>query len=172
MLKRLITLSLLTLVIACGGRNVAPIEGDTLKETVKVYIDDSISYYDPIIIASNIKQECNTLGNDLSDYIQTYSKDYNIEIIQVEDVSSVTNGYAFDLKIRNAVSAGNAWTGHKKQVLIAGNLLKDSNQVKDFTASRNSMGGFFAGFKGSCDVLDRTVNTLGKDTAAWLSQTL
>ncbi len=30
------------------------------------------------------------------------------------------------------------------------------------------MGGLFAGFKGSCSVLGRTVKAIGKDIAEWL----
>lgn len=173
MLQRFLALSAVLLLVACGARNAAPpVEGVQLKQNVDVYLDDNIPYYDPLIIASNIKQECSSLGSALSNYIRTYSNDYNINIIQVEDPSAIKSGLVLDLKIRSAVSAGNAWIGHKKQILIAAELLKNGKKLKDFTASRNSMGGFWGGFKGSCDVLDRTVNTLGSDTAVWLSKNL
>lgn len=173
MLQRFLTLSAVLFLVACGGRNATPAaEGVQLKQSINVYLDDKIPYYDSLIIASNIKQECSSLGSALSNYIRTHSNDYNINIIQVEDPSAINSGLVLDLKIRSAVSAGNAWTGHKKQVLIAAELLKDGKKVKDFTASRNSMGGFWGGFKGSCDVLDRTVNALGSDTAVWLSKNL
>lgn len=173
MINRLLILSSVILLAACGGRNAAPPEeGIKLQQNVKVYINSHIPYYDPLIIASNIKQECSNLGSALSNYIQSYSDDYNINIVQVEEPVKVENGFVLDLKIRNAVSAGNAWTGHKKQILISAELLRNGQKVKDFTANRNSMGGFWGGFKGSCDVLDRTVNTLGSDTAAWLSNNL
>lgn len=173
MIKRLLGLSLLILLTACGGRNAAPTaSGEKLQSTVKIYIDNEIPYHDPMIIATNIKKECSTLGTALSDYVKKYSNEYNIDVIQVSDLASVTNGYVLDLKIRNALSAGNAWSGHKKQVLISAELLKDGNKINVFTGSRDSMGGFWGGFKGSCSVLDRTVNTLGSDTAIWLSNNL
>ena len=163
----------LFLLAACGGRNAAPVAtGEKLQSPVKIYLDSKIPYYDPIVIASNIKTECSSLGNQLSDYVKKYSNEYNIEVIQVEEPKNIKEGFVLDLHIRNALSAGNAWSGHKKQVLISAELLKDGEKVDVFTASRDSMGGFWGGFKGSCSVLDRTVNTLGSDTAVWLSKKL
>ena len=43
-----------------------------------------------------------------------------------------------------------------------------SPATEQFVARRNSSGGMGAGFKGSCDVLERSVNAIGKDVAAWL----
>lgn len=171
-MKKLLILSILILVSACGGRNTAQPETKQLKNAVKVYLPQSVPYHDPMIIASNIRQECSTLGDQLSNFVKKYSTHHNIDIVRTDDITNIKNGYVLDLKIRNAVSAGNAWSGHKKQILISADLLKNGEKVKDFTATRDSMGGVFGGFKGSCSVLERTVNTLGSDTAAWLSKNL
>ncbi|WP_223671094.1 hypothetical protein [Kangiella shandongensis] len=171
-MKKLLILSLLILVSACGGRNSNQPEMKPLENAVKVYLPQSVPYYDPMVIASNIKAECSSLGSQLSSFVKRYSTHHNIDIVRTEDITNINKGYVLVLKIRNAMSAGNAWSGHKKQVLITADLLKNGEKVKDFTATRNSMGGVFGGFKGSCDVLQRTVNTLGSDTAIWLSKNL
>lgn len=42
--------------------------------------------------------------------------------------------------------------------------------IDTYAGSRNSSGGIGGGFKGSCAVLERCVNTLGKDVDAWLKK--
>ena len=61
-----------------------------------------------------------------------------------------------------------ATRGQSVRVHYTGWLYKDGQQSAKFVARRNSSGGMGAGFKGSCDVLERSVNAIGKDVAAWL----
>jgi hypothetical protein len=64
---------------------------------------------------------------------------------------------------------GNAFIGHSKYSRISGALYQDGDRVAGFRAVRASMGGAFAGYKGSCSVLGRTMKALGKDIAQWLT---
>lgn len=72
------------------------------------------------------------------------------------------------VEIVDAVSMGNAFIGHQKYARIEGTLYEDGRKVASFKGRRNSMGGAFAGYKGSCSVLGRTMKALGKDVADWL----
>ena len=49
-------------------------------------------------------------------------------------------------------------------------LFEDWASVEAVTFSRDSGGGFGAGFKGSCSVLGRCSKALAKDIAGWLSK--
>ena len=53
---------------------------------------------------------------------------------------------------------------------MRGRLLDDGKEGAQFSGSRSSMGGAFAGFKGSCSVLGRCLEALSKDMAVWLRQ--
>ena len=44
----------------------------------------------------------------------------------------------------------------------------NDKEVADTIKTRNAAGGFLGGFKGSCAVLEHTVNTLGSDVVKWL----
>ena len=77
---------------------------------------------------------------------------------------------AIDLAIVQAFSGGNAFIGHRKSVTVSATLIVDGEEIDSTIKMRNSGGGFFGGFKGSCDVLAHTVNTLGSDVSEWLSQ--
>ncbi|MBI3171217.1 MAG: hypothetical protein HYZ32_01320 [Hydrocarboniphaga effusa] len=59
--------------------------------------------------------------------------------------------------------------GHYKGVTVTGKLFQNGKQTGSFVATRKSGGGAFGGFKGSCAVLGRCSETIGKDIAKWLA---
>jgi PBP1b-binding outer membrane lipoprotein LpoB len=122
-----------------------------------------ISYSKNSRVAGNIKAECQ-LEYNLPQYLMTSAADVNL----VPKVSSKDRGQNLVLEITDAVSAGNAWIGHRKYVSVKGTLYKNGKKQAGFEASRVSMGGAFAAFKGSCKVLNRTVKAIAKDISIWL----
>ena len=120
-------------------------------------------------IAGNIKRECD-LGNKLSHYIAEFGKAAGHDVRFVEsDAAPSDSGRFLAIEIRDAVSTGNAFIGHRKSASVRGKLYEDGTVIGSFRGRRDSMGGAFAGYKGSCSVLGRTVKALGKDIAEWMS---
>jgi hypothetical protein len=78
-------------------------------------------------------------------------------------------GRYLQLRIESAMAAGNAFTGHSKQVTTSAHLFENGKEVAQTTKSRDSMGGAFGGYKSSCNVLRRCAVTLGRDIAAWVT---
>ena len=118
-------------------------------------------------IAGKIKREC-TIPEQLADFIAQNAKAHGIETRFADSVNPQMPGRVLDVEITDAVSEGNAWTGHHKSTTVKGKLYQDGKLVGSFRGKRNSMGGMFAGYKGSCSVLGRTVEALGKDIGEWL----
>ncbi len=114
-------------------------------------------------IADNIKAEC-PLDKQLAEFVKQYAGDVELTSGPVE----TRNGRALQLEIVDAVSMGNAWMGHQKFTKVKGTLYENGAKIASFKGRRNSMGGAFAGYKGSCSVLGRTVEALGSDIAEWL----
>jgi hypothetical protein len=77
-------------------------------------------------------------------------------------------GRFLQLRIESAMSAGNGFTGHHKQVTTSAHLFENGKEIGQTTVSRDSSGGAFGGYKGSCNVLRRCTVTLGKDIASWV----
>ncbi len=77
-------------------------------------------------------------------------------------------GRVVQLNIESAISAGNAFIGHRKQVVTSARLFVNGKETAKQTFTRDSGGGVFAGYKGSCSVLYRCTTTLGKDIASWV----
>lgn len=116
-------------------------------------------------IADAIKSEC-PLGEQLADFVK---ENASVPVEFADAAPTDAPGRVLHLEIADAVSMGNAWLGHQKFVKVEGALYQDGARVAGFKARRNSMGGAFAGFKGSCSVLGRTVEALGEDIGGWLS---
>ena len=134
----------------------------------EITLNEHVKYQDEKIIQSNIRDECAGLGNQFSQATSVALQSNGWSVIKKSEVDSAAPGVNLKLTILNAFSAGNAFTGHRKSVAIVAELFKDGQLIGTYNQTRNSSGGFGAGFKGSCDVLERCVNTLGKDVAKWM----
>jgi hypothetical protein len=115
-------------------------------------------------IAANIKNECK-LVDQLRDFIVAGSGG---RVTAASGEPNTKKGSVLVVEITDSVSQGNAFVGHRKYTAIEGRLYQGGAQSADFEASRNSMGGAFAGYKGSCAVLGRTVKALAADVNRWL----
>ena len=140
----------------------------------EIAITQSAPYLQEDIVPSKIRNECTNLGEKFSNFTKTYleKRHWKVTLDSNIEANIVANkkGKTLKLWILNAFSAGNAFTGHKKSVTIKAELYNDGELVDSYTGTRNSGGGFGAGFKGSCSVLGRCVKALGNDVSKWLEK--
>ncbi|AQS37875.1 hypothetical protein Sps_02723 [Shewanella psychrophila] len=139
-----------------------------LTDDKTVYILMDIPFRPDSHIADNIENECAELGNQFSNSVLKYAKKQKLSLKAVDQLPA--NGKVLKLSIDDVYSAGNAFIGHRKSASITASYLVDGEMLATTEKTRNSGGGFFGGFKGSCSVLAHTVNTLGNDVAKWLKQ--
>ena len=163
----IISAILVALTVGCGGSSNP--KKPTMKVDAKtaIKVQKAIPFVKGARIASNIRNEC-ALQTKLSSFVEAYSVGEGIGVIRARKVTKNTKGKALVITITDAVSSGNAFIGHRKFVSIKGTLYNNGKKQSGFTASRVSGGGAFGGFKGSCDVLGRTVKVLGQDVSSWL----
>lgn len=121
------------------------------------------------VVAENIRVECN-LTQYQGDAFRRAAEAASIpiELKAAEELDTAPR--SIRLSILNAVSSGNAFIGHHKQVMLSAKLFNEGKQVAEFKGTRDSMGGFAAGFKSSCSVLERCSDTLAQDLVRWLKQ--
>lgn len=139
------------------------------QDAATVAVQRETPFADDALIAGKVKREC-TINAELPTFVADYSKGMHVKVQLVDKVDPKSPGRVLVMEILDAESAGNAFLGHHKSMTIRGKLYENGKQIGDFAARRNSMGGAFAGFKGSCKVLDRTAKALGKDIAEWLAK--
>lgn len=166
-MKQIIISALLAfIIIGCG---VSDPKQSTMKinPATAIKIQTNIPFKKGAAISASIKNECK-LQSQLSEFIHAYSVGEGIGVIRKKRVRKKSKGKVLLVNITDAVSSGNAFIGHRKYTSIKGTLYKNGKKQGSFTAARFSGGGAWAGFKGSCSVLGRTVKTLGSDVSRWL----
>ncbi|HVF35316.1 MAG TPA: hypothetical protein VND91_08330 [Candidatus Saccharimonadia bacterium] len=137
-------------------------------QAVEVAVPRPVPLSEDNEIAGNIKRECE-LGDKLAHYIAEFGRAGGQEVRFVASDASPGDGRFLEVEIRDAMSTGNAFVGHRKSVSVRGKLHDDGRVIGSFRARRDSMGGAFGGYKGSCSVLGRTVKALGKDIVDWMA---
>lgn len=132
-----------------------------------VVIDGHVPFADDRSIQRKVREECTQLNTQLPQFVLEFAPASNVEV-RVGDASA-DSGRVLRMVITQAISQGNAFIGHAKSSSVRGDLYEDGRHVAGFDATRNSMGGAFAGYKGSCSVLGRTMRAMGRDIAQWLA---
>jgi hypothetical protein len=118
-------------------------------------------------VADNIKAECG-LPQSQTEAVLKQLAAAGLPAQAASSDAVPATGRFLQLRIEAAISGGNAFTGHRKHVTTSAHLFEDGVEIAQTTQSRDSTGGVFGGYKNSCSVLRRCVNTLGKDVAAWV----
>lgn len=132
-----------------------------------IYVGKSAPYTDPAMIKANIVNECDLPGAQIK-LLKEQAAAAGVTVVEDESAVAANKGRVLKVEIFNALSQGNAFIGHGKQVTLKGKLLENGKEIGNFTAVRGSMGGAFAGYKSSCAVLHRCQSTLAKDILAWV----
>lgn len=132
-----------------------------------IAIPRPVPYAEGSDIAGNIKREC-ALDVKLGDFIAEAASARHVDVSVVPKTSADMPGRVLVVEISDAESSGNAFLGHHKSTKVRGQLFENSKLIGSFKDRRDSMGGMFAGFKGSCSVLGRTIREIGKDVADWM----
>jgi len=175
-MKRILTgftlFALAILISGCGATKqpkiiLKPVD-DLTNQTV--VLKSMIPFAENAMIKHAIKTDC-SIQSQLSTFTQQFSKNEKVNVVFDDNANETnTQDYYLDLVIIGAISQGNPFIGHFKQTKVRGILYKNSQNIASFSAMRTSNGGFGAGFKGSCSVLGRTVEALGKDISKWLAK--
>jgi len=133
-----------------------------------LYISQSISFEDERSIDPKVLR-CTELGIRFSEYLEKHGTKYKFNVMRTNEELEGKDNY-LDTRITSAVSAGNAWSGHMKYASASAIIYVGGVEVGRTDVRRNSRGGFAGGFKGSCSILNRTVNALASDIFKWLSK--
>ena len=132
-----------------------------------IYVGKTAPYVDASTVKGNIVTECDLPAAQMR-LLHEQASAAGVTLVEDEAAVTANKGRVLIVQIFNALSQGNAFIGHGKQVVLKGRLLENGTEIGNFTATRGSMGGAFAGLKSSCAVLHRCQVTLAKDILTWL----
>jgi len=115
---------------------------------------------------SDVQISC-TLDTRLPQFIESAAK-RGVKVVISEDPGEDVEGKVLRIEFTHVLgTGGGAWSG-AKSVTVQGELIENGEVIGSFTAARYSSGGAFGGFKGTCAILGRCIQSLGKDIAVWL----
>jgi hypothetical protein len=132
-----------------------------------VYVASKAPFVDETMIAKNIIDECNLPASQIK-LLKEHAGEAGFTVTENDSAVTEKKGKVLVVEIAHAISGGNAFIGHRKQVVLKGRLYENGAELGNFTATRSSMGGAFGGYKGSCSVLHRCQSTLAKDILTWM----
>lgn len=182
MTRRITLLAVLALALAlgaCAKRGAEP-EADATAETDATtesestqasYPSQQVTLRTPIAFASSadvrdaVRDECR-LQDKLVRFIKRFSAERNIT---VEESGSPAGGKVLTVAITDVYAPGGGAFSGGKAVTIEAELTENGQALGDLRARRISGGGAFAAFKGTCDILGRDVETLGRDVSRFLT---
>ncbi len=133
-----------------------------------IYVETKAAYTDESTIARGVL-ECGLPERQVKSLIDA-GTGHGYNIVSNDEAANAKKGRVLKINLVDAISSGNAFIGHHKVVKVRGVLFENGKEVGTFAGSRSSRGGFGAGFKGSCAVLERCVDALAEDVAAWLEK--
>ena len=152
-------LTFLTLALLAAGVNA---------QSKNIVISSEAPYRDTSYIKDNVLNECTNLGKKFSLSTKKYLENNGWQVKLHPEPYKSDGDYRMELMIDTVHSGGNAFIGHSKEVTMTVNLYKGNELLDNLSKARRSGGGFGGGFKSSCAVLERCLNTLGKDVSKWV----
>lgn len=151
----------------CATNTAKPSTAQQTSTGTGTLLIKPIVFKDDAYVRDAVKQECN-LDGKLSQFIQENAAGQYAAIL-TDSNSGQADAQVLTIEIEEVQgAAGGAWSG-AKDVVIKGSLTQNGKALGDFKARRYSGGGMFGAYKGTCAILGRCVQTLGKDVAAWLA---
>jgi hypothetical protein len=126
----------------------------------------SVPFAEDSMASADVKASC-TLDTRLPEFVRKAAKRGVKVVISDEPLENVAGKVLYLRIIHVLGTGGGAWSG-AKSVTVEGELVENGEVIGSFTASRYSSGGAFGGFKGTCAILGRCIQSIGKDIAAWL----
>ncbi len=132
-----------------------------------IYIRTDMPYSDVKNVDKAILAECQ-LPHQGAELLEKAVRKAGYTVVRDDAAVKAGKGRVLYVEISSAVSMGNAFIGHRKEVDIKGRLVENGRELGNFYGKRYSMGGAFANFKGSCSVLGRCLDALSGDIAQWL----
>lgn len=150
------------LLLAIG--TMPAVAQDTVKSVV---IPEQVAYANKDTVDSAILAEC-ALPKRVAELVSQALAQSGVEVKSVAEASPKSGEHVLLLEIAQANRAGNAMTGRYTSVTVTGKLYAKGKPTATFVATRNSSGGAFGGFKGTCAVLGRCAQAIGQDVARWL----
>lgn len=158
----------LGLVIGCASRQQASQEDQQEVSGEPIAVQEVIAFSENSNVRNAVKEECK-LQTKTPKFVQKFGKREGLNVKIVEDLDDTDIDRKFRIVITEAhAPAGGGFSG-LKWMIAEGTLIENGREVASVKSRRNTTGGYFAAYKGTCDIIGRSTEAIGQDFAGWLT---
>jgi len=130
---------------------------------VTVAVSRSIPFAPEARVREPVREQCE-LQTKTPSFIREFGPDYGVEVRLVEDLARTDVDRRLHLEITGIhAPAGGGFAGGMWMQVEGGRT------VATVASRRITSGGYFAQFKGTCDIVGRCSRAIGRDLARWLA---
>ncbi|MBB5018366.1 hypothetical protein HNQ59_001654 [Chitinivorax tropicus] len=132
-----------------------------------VYLEVPVTYHPDAGVVRKVREECK-IEDQLAEHVgKILAKVNKSDKGTIEASADQTGKQILRLQITHVLGVGGgAWSG-PKAVTVQAALLEDGKVKRETKINRWSIGGMWAGFKGTCTIIDRCSVALAKDLGRW-----
>jgi len=134
-----------------------------------VLVIKPINYIKESFVKNAVKNECDLGGNLAKAIEENSTHQYTCILSDSTDGLSEAQILTIEIEYINGDRGRAKWGNRGGNVGVKGTLTKEGKVLGSFKALRETTGGYFAVFKGTCTILNSCVETLGSDIASWLT---
>lgn len=168
LLKRLAVIVLaFGLVVGCASKQTS--NGESTKEVSgePIAVQKTIAFSNESDVRDAVKSECK-LQTKTPKFVKQFGRRNGLNIQLVDDLDQSSIAKKLHIEITRVYApAGGGFSGPKWMQAEA-TLIENGRAVASAQSRRNTTGGYFAAYKGTCDIIGRCSEAIGEDFALWL----
>jgi hypothetical protein len=167
-LKQLLTVLLvLGLVTGCASRQTTGDEGSREVSGEPIAVQKEIEFAEGSNVREAVKSECE-LQTMTPEFVEQFGRQRGLNVQLVEDLGTTDIDRKFVIEITEVHAPGGGAFSGPKWMVAEGILIENGREVASVRSRRNTTGGYFAAYKGTCDIVGRCSEAIGDDFARWL----
>lgn len=160
----------LGLSLGCASRQSNNTSDSAQTQSVSgppVAVQETIPFSEDADVRQAVKDQCE-LQTKTPNFVKVFGRRNGIDVQLVDNLDKTDIDRKLYLTITEAhAPAGGGFSG-LKWMIVDGELHENGKKIADVKSRRNTTGGYFAAYKGTCDIIGRSTEAIGQDLANWL----
>ncbi len=153
---------------ANGSRTASEGGSDAPKTTVTVAVQKVIPFAEEAEVREPVRKQCD-LQTKTPAFIQKFGPENGVNVELVDDLNAANAARRLHLEIVNVHAGPGGGFAGGMWMQVEGRLTENGRTIATVQNRRVTTGGYFSQFKGTCDIIGRCTEAIGRDLAGWLA---
>jgi hypothetical protein len=160
---------LLAVASGCAGRQGNINTSEKAFDGKPVAVARTITFSEESGVRDAVRDQCN-LQTKTPKFIKKFGKTYNVNVKLVDDLEASSIDRKLHVTITEVHAPGGGAFSGPKWMQVEGKLTVNGKVIATVKDKRGTTGGYFAVYKGTCAIIGRCTEAIGKDLALWLQK--